>query len=110
MADTLETVFTNRQVVFDPQDKANNGLYLSFAASAGAPQANALIARLTAAGLWTPEARKAVGEEQKPAYLSQLECVEIIAVGMVYACATDHPKFPLDRERWQAWKQVLQQA
>ncbi len=97
------------QMSFDPGDPRNGSLYLCEPLDRVAPfDHGAEIARLRAAGLWSQTAEKQVPDSQRDAYKAQLELVEITRYagpGGHFAIARfDHPKFPSETSRWEAWQ------
>jgi hypothetical protein len=93
---------------FDAGDKANGSLYVC--TPRGAPAPDALIAALRTAGLWSQDAVKQVEDGQRQAYRDGLEFVAAAAFrgadGEVLLARFDHPKFPSDGARWQAWLEI----
>ena len=97
---------------FDGGDKLNGSLYLCVAGAGADPiVADAAIAALRAAGLWSMDEPKSVSDDQKSAYEQQLQFVEAVEVGgrfgRVVLARFDHPKFPSSAERFAAWKVAL---
>ena len=68
-------------------------------------------AALRAAGLWSDEAEKSVADEQRQAYRDGLQFVAATAyrdgAGHFLLARFDHPKFPSDGARWDAWLACL---
>ena len=96
-------------LVFDPADKANGSLYLAIPSSTpGTLDLPASLRALRSAGLWSAEPEKTVPDAHKPAYKEQMLFVEAVSyqcAGGVFTIARfDHPKFPSDAARWDAWK------
>ena len=94
---------------FDAGDKANGSLYLCTAR--GTPVPAVALAALRAAGLWSAEPEKMVSDEQRPAYRDGLKFVAAVAyrdgAGHFLLARFDHPKFPSDGGRWEAWLACL---
>ena len=67
----------------------------------------ATLGALRAAGLWSDTEAKTVPDEHRQAYKDQLVLVDCArfggASGFIIA-RFDHPKFPSDAERWDAWR------
>lgn len=106
---TPDTLIDGYRLIFDPADKANGSLYLAVPLTA--PQTLDVAAALKAlrdAGLWSAEAEKEVPDAHRAAYKAQLVLVEAVAYrghSEDFAIARfDHPKFPSDPVRWDAWK------
>jgi hypothetical protein len=92
-------------LTFDPGDKLNGSLYLCTPRGTTAP--DSVIAGLRAGALWSSQAWKQVGDEQRQAYKDGLIFVAAIAYraasGHLLIARFDHPKFPSDSRRWEAW-------
>jgi hypothetical protein len=90
---------------FDAGDRANGSLYLCTPRGSAPP--DAALDLLRASGLWSADAEKSVAEDQRQAYKDGLRFVAAAAyragVGHVVLARFDHPKFPSDAARWQAW-------
>lgn len=103
--------FTNAVIVdqhdlrFDAGDPKNGSLYVCTPRGAPAPEAG--LAVLRAAGLWSAEPEKTVADEQRGAYRDGLVFVAAQAyrsdAGDVLLARFDHPKYPSDPARWEAW-------
>lgn len=95
-------------LTFDPGDKRNGSLYL------GTPRGKtstldvpATLDALRAAGLWSDVEPKTVPDEHRQAYKDQLNLLQVLHYGgdTGYLIARfDHPKFPSDAARWEAWR------
>lgn len=94
-------------LAFDPGDKLNGSLYLCTPRGSSASQAEACILPLRAAALWSDTPPKRVPDEQRQAYKDGLIFVAAIVyrVGPEHLVIArfDHPKFPSDTKRWEAW-------
>lgn len=90
---------------FDAGDRANGSLYLCTPRDSAPP--DAALALLRASGLWSADAEKSVADEQRQAYKDGLRFVAAVAYrtdnGHFVLARFDHPKFPSDAARWQAW-------
>jgi hypothetical protein len=104
-------IVDNYDLAFDPGDKRNGSLYLCTPRSATETAAQSWIAALQAAGLWSDTPHKSVPDEQRQAYKDGLIFVAAIAyrVGLehIVIARFDHPKFPSDSRRWEAWVDFL---
>ena len=104
-------IVDNYDLAFDPGDKLNGSLYLCTNRSAGKTTAQSWISALQAAGLWSDTPYKCVPDEQRQAYKDGLIFVAAIAykVGLehIVIARFDHPKFPSDTQRWEAWVDFL---
>lgn len=93
---------------FDPADKLNGSLYVCVPRGSAAPEA--VITHLRTAGLWSTETRQ-VGDDQRQAYKDGLEFVAAIAFNSdpqpFVLARFDHPKFPSDAGRFDAWLDCL---
>ncbi len=94
---------------FDPGDQANGSLYACTPRGSGAPQA--VIAALREAGLWSADEVRQVADDQRQAYRDGLEFVAAAAFrgadGDVLLARFDHPRFPSDAARWEAWLETV---
>jgi len=92
-------------LTFDGGDKLNGSLYLCTPRGTAAP--DNVIGGLRAGGLWSNQAWKQVGDEQRQAYKDGLVFVAAIAYrtasGQLVIARFDHPRFPSDSRRWEAW-------
>lgn len=104
---TSETVVDHYDLCFDPGDKRNGSLYLCTPRGSSATSPAAWIADLREAGLWSGETPKQVPDEQRQAYKDGLVFVAAIAYVAgsehIVIARFDHPKFPSDSARWEAW-------
>ena len=94
-------------LAFDPGDKLNGSLYLCTPRGSTATRPDGAIAALRAAGLWSDTPPKSVPDEQRQAYKDGLIFVAAIAYRAgaehLVIARFDHPKFPSDSKRWEAW-------
>lgn len=106
------TLIDGYDLSFDPGDKLNGSLYVCTVRGSGDAEAANVVATLRAAGLWSGEAVKTVADEQRQAYRDGLVFVEARAYGAgkthVVLARFDHPKFPSDAGRWQAWTACME--
>lgn len=106
------TVVDAYDLYFDAADKTNGSLYVCTPRGGAAPQD--VIDTLRAAALWSPASAKSVPDEQRQAYKDGLEFVAAVAyaagAGHVLLARFDHPKFPSDAARWQAWLAQLDRS
>jgi len=105
------TLVDGYDLTFDAGDKRNGSLYLCTPRGGGVAAAP-WVATLRAAGLWSADAPKQVADEQRPAYRDGLRFVAArafaVAGGHVVIARFDHPKFPSDAARWQAWIDAIE--
>ncbi|MEQ8230189.1 MAG: hypothetical protein RLW61_13240 [Gammaproteobacteria bacterium] len=103
------TIVDHYDLTFDAGEKANGSLYVCTPRGAAAP--DTIVAALRKAALWSAEPAKVVGDEQRPAYRDGLQYVAAVAYrdadGHVLLARFDHPKFPSDAARWDAWLACL---
>lgn len=103
-------LIAQHDLYFDGGDRANGSLYLCSVPGGGAAAA-AAIERLRGAGLWSAQPAKQVAEEQKPVYAEQMQYLDRFDVMqdgvLVVAARFDHPRFPSDAQRWEAWRTLL---
>jgi len=99
------TILDHYDLRFDAGDRANGSLYLC--TPRGAARPDDALTLLRAQGLWSADAEKVVADEQRQAYKDGLRFVAAVAYravdGHVVLARFDHPKFPSDVARWQAW-------
>jgi len=99
------TIVDQYDLRFDAGDKRNGSLYVC--TPRGGPAPTGVLAALRAAGLWSEEPEKSVADEQRQAYRDGLRFVAATAyrdgAGHVLLARFDHPKFPSDGARWDAW-------
>ncbi|MEM7540395.1 MAG: hypothetical protein AAF384_02290 [Pseudomonadota bacterium] len=100
------------ELFFDPDDQSNGSLYICVAR--GAPQPDSIIEALVAENLWSArESTKQVADEQRQAYKEGLVFKAARtyrgALGEFLIARFDHPKFPSDAARFNAWRDVLDQ-
>jgi hypothetical protein len=102
-----ESILEAYDLSFDPADKRNGSLYLCTPRGSALTRPDAWIAGLREAGLWSPEPPRQVPDEQRQAYRDGLVFVAAVAYAAgpehVLLARFDHPKFPSDSERWEAW-------
>ena len=98
-------------LAFDPGDKLNGSLYLGTLRGTTTNHAENWIAPLRAGGLWSDTPHKNVPDEQRQAYKEGLILVAAIAycaaAEHIVIARFDHPKFPSDTKRWEAWVDFL---
>lgn len=104
-------IFRTTALTFDPGDPGNGSLYLCDPTGEAAAAVAGAIAVLRAAELWSQTEPKAVRDDQREAYESQLRFIEaaettVNGVRLVLV-RCDHPKFPSSGDRFEAWKQRL---
>ena len=107
------SIIDQHDLTFDPGDKRNGSLYLGVARDgSSALDVTATLGALRAAGLWSETEAKTVPDEHRQAYKDQLLLVDSAsfggATGFIIA-RFDHPKFPSDAERWNAWRTFFTQ-
>jgi hypothetical protein len=93
-------------LTFDPGDPRNASLYLC--TPRGAPgDASEWVKLMRAAGLWSETPEKSVPDAQRGAYREGLIFVAAIPYrvgsGHLVLARFDHPRFPSDSQRWEAW-------
>jgi len=106
-------IIDGHDLTFDPGDKRNGSLYLGTARDGSSSlDVAATLGALRAAGLWSGTEAKTVPDEHRQAYKDQLVLVDCAsfggASGFIIA-RFDHPKFPSDAERWDAWRAFFTQ-
>lgn len=106
----IETILSDREIVFDPSAD-NNGLYLCLDQStvkAGA--IDEIVQKLREAGAWHGET-KTVSAEMKPVYAAQLAFEEGFAtthgVHAFFVLRAGNPKYPTLRTSWEKWRACL---
>ena len=106
-----ETIIDGYALTFDPGDKRNGSLYLCEPLETTGSLALAeLIDGMRAAGLWSEAEAKQVPDEHRPAYKAQLVLLaagRYKAAGEFLIARFDHPQYPSDDGRWQAWQQFF---
>ena len=104
---TKENIIDDYTLTFDPGDKLNGSLYIGSDAQDDV-QLLQLIAGMRQENIWSTVEFKQVPDEHRPAYKEQLDFVEAIQYETgLFIARFDHPKYPSDAERWQAWKQFF---
>ena len=102
-----ETIVDAYELTFDPGDAMNGSLYLCTVRGSAAIDPSTMLAPMRAANLWSTEKAKQVADDQRQTYKDGLEFVEAIAYCVdadhIVIARFDHPKFPSDSGRWQAW-------
>lgn len=100
-----EEIIDHHVLTFDPGDKRNGSLYIGTPPGSGGNfDVTATLGALRAAKLWSDVAPKTVADEQKQAYKDQMRLVDCVEYDAGFLVARfDHPKFPSDAARWQAW-------
>lgn len=105
----IDAVIDNHELSFDVADKRNGSLYVCEPRGlAGTIMTQDLLAALRKSELWSDDEPTSVPDEQRNAYKEQLTLVETAPykqeeVGFLIA-RFDHPRYPSDGERWDAWK------
>ena len=101
------SIVDNYDLTFDPGDKLNGSLYLCTPRGSDPARADEWVTLLRASALWSEAATKSVPDEQRQAYKDGLIFVVAIAyragADQVVLARFDHPKFPSDSKRWEAW-------
>ena len=99
------------ELYFDGADMANASLYLCVDDSLGDAGVQRVIAALREAGLWSEAAAKTVPAEHKPMYAEQMQFVGSSSGRLdgktFHIAAYDHPKYPCQPGRWQAWQDCI---
>lgn len=94
-------------LAFDPGEKLNGSLYLCTPRGSAGTRLDDWLVVLRAAGLWSATPVKTVPDEQRQAYKDGLIFVAAIAYRAapehIVIARFDHPKFPSDTARWEAW-------
>ena len=105
-------IVDNYRLCFDGGDMVNASLYVC--TPGAGTQVHAVVDHLVAAGLWSAEPPKLVGDDQRSAYRDGLEFVDaaVFADGATHFVLGrfDHPKFPSDDTRWRAWLDAVAAA
>jgi hypothetical protein len=115
MEKTGKTLLMNYSVMFDGGDVSNGSLYLCLESRETAAELFAsAIARLRRRGLWSEEPSSQVKDSQREAYCEQLQfiaskTVQVDGCPLVLA-RFDHPKYPSNAERFDAWISCLSAA
>ncbi len=109
---SADTIVGEYDLIFDPGDPSNNSLYLCEPLSGESGiDSDDVITEMVTAELWSAEEPKHVPDELRPAYGEQLELVEAVeyaeASGGFLIARFDHPDYPSDEVRWEAWKQFF---
>ena len=98
-------------LAFDGGDKLNGSLYLCTPRGSELTRPDGWIDALRGAGLWSDSPHKSVPDEQRQAYRDGLIFVAAVAYRAaaehVVIARFDHPKFPSDTRRWEAWVDFL---
>jgi hypothetical protein len=101
------TIVDHYDLTFDAGDKANGSLYLCTPRGTTTVRAEDYVQQFRAAGLWSDQPPKTVPDEQRQAYkdgLIFLAAIPYVAGREhVVLARFDHPKFPSDSKRWEAW-------
>lgn len=107
------SIIDQHDLTFDPGDKRNGSLYLGVARDGSSTLDVALtLGALRAAGLWSDSDAKTVPDEHRQAYKDQLTLVDSARFGGPQGfiiARFDHPKFPSDAARWDAWRSFFTQ-
>ena len=107
------SIIDQHDLSFDPGDKRNGSLYIGVAQEGSSTlDLPATLAALRAAGLWSATDAKTVPDEHRQAYKDQLALVDSARFGGPQGfiiARFDHPKFPSDAERWDAWRAFFTQ-
>lgn len=100
-----DSIVDGHDLYFDAGDKRNGSLYLCVPRGAARP--DAALAALRSAALWSDEPDKKVADEQRQAYKDGLQFVAAVEYGAaderLVLARFDHPRFPSDASRFQAW-------
>jgi len=104
-------LINNFEMYFDGADMTNASLYLCLSGDSSDGDAQAVIAAMRDASLWSADAAKTVPAEQKPMYAEQMQFIGSVSGqinGKVFhAAAYNHEKFPYNADRWQAWQDFI---
>lgn len=102
---TIDEIIDHHVLTFDPGDKRNGSLYIGTPPGAGGNfDVAATLTAMRKAGLWSDSQPKTVPDEQRQAYKDQLKLVDAVEYDTGFLVARfDHPKFPSDAARWEAW-------
>ncbi len=107
---TKNEIIEQYSLTFDPGDKRNGSLYIGYKRE-GDFDLTLLIAALRAENIWSADAFKQVADEHRAAYKEQLDFVEAFSYKIdgatLLIARFDHPQYPSDEERWQAWVQFF---
>lgn len=99
------------ELYFDGADQTNASLYLCIDDTLGDDCAQRIIGALRHAGLWSEAAAKKVPAEHKPMYAEQMKFIGYRSAHFegetFHIAAYDHPKFPSNAQRWQAWQDFV---
>ena len=102
-----QTILDGYELTFDPGDPLNGSLYLCTVRGSNVIDPSTMLAAMRAADIWSSEEEKQVADDQRQAYKDGLEFVGAIAYRFdaehFVIARFDHPKFPSDSGRWQAW-------
>ncbi len=101
------TIIDGYDLTFDPGDSLNGSLYVCTVRDSLAVDPSPMLTALRKADLWSTDDEKRVADDQRQAYKDGLEFVGAIAYRAesehFVIARFDHPKFPSDSKRWQAW-------
>ena len=103
-----ESIIDGHELSFDASDPRNGSLYLCEPLGKnGSILTSSLLDALRDAGIWSTDAPKSVPEDHRSTYKEQLVLVETAAYRQAdtafLIARFDHPKYPSDGERWDAW-------
>lgn len=102
-----QTILDGYELTFDPGDSLNGSLYLCTVRGSATIDGSTMLTEMRAADLWSSEPEKHVADDQRQAYKDGLEFVDAIPYRVegehIVIARFDHPKFPSDGGRWQAW-------
>lgn len=101
----ITLLFNSGQVLFST-DSRENGLYLCGPATAAHTQ----IVRLREFGVWRGETKE-IPPESKAVYIEQILFEECFAAGPessgLIVVRAAHPRYPVDEDTWNRWREVL---
>jgi hypothetical protein len=103
----MNQIFYNFDAYFDPEDQQNGSLYIFKRRGSNADETRA-ISLLVEAKLWSKGAYSMVRDDQREAYATQLEELEVVSITEDLLLGRyDHPKFRSDATRWENWVSCL---
>ena len=102
-----QVIVDGYDLTFDPGDPLNGSLYLCTLRDSLATAPAQMLTPMRGADLWSADVEKQVANDQRQAYKDGLEFVAAVAYRSnaehVVIARFNHPKFPSDNGRWQAW-------
>ena len=105
-------LFNSFDVYFDDRDRRNGSLYLCLLRGENNGAAvEPVVTLLRQHALWADDGLACVRDDQRETYASQLDLIEyreyLLPHGQLTAVRCDHPRYPSDGGRWNAWVQCL---